>query len=241
MYCRNCGNEVHEKAVACPKCGVNPRTEKKFCPNCGKPTAENQVLCVNCGVSLATPRFFDAGGKLVKDVDWASLLKKRPMVLSLVALLGCLLPWSQVKFGYTKNSFSYFQITKAIDYLQAGSASMVVDTILYAPLLMLLPLSLAAIIASYFVPQIEKYRKLISVVPVIIIVYFFIGMYLTSKDLADKAQQMLGGSGLNGAVNRMAENSEISNAVANAFSIGLGCYFTVIASILIIVFVRKEK
>ena len=53
MYCRNCGNEVSDNAVACPKCGYNPRTEKNFCPNCGVATNPNQVMCTNCGASLA--------------------------------------------------------------------------------------------------------------------------------------------------------------------------------------------
>ncbi|MBT3340917.1 MAG: zinc-ribbon domain-containing protein [Planctomycetes bacterium] len=35
MYCTNCGNEVAEKAIACAKCGVPPRLEKKFCWCCG--------------------------------------------------------------------------------------------------------------------------------------------------------------------------------------------------------------
>lgn len=53
MYCRNCGKEVNEKAIACPSCGVPPRVEKKFCHNCGVETQGNQILCVKCGVSLS--------------------------------------------------------------------------------------------------------------------------------------------------------------------------------------------
>lgn len=52
MYCRNCGSEVHEKAIACPKCGVAPLSEKKFCQECGSETKENQMVCVKCGVKL---------------------------------------------------------------------------------------------------------------------------------------------------------------------------------------------
>ena len=53
MYCRNCGKEVNEKAIACLGCGVNPLLENKFCPNCGAPTQANQIMCVKCGVGLA--------------------------------------------------------------------------------------------------------------------------------------------------------------------------------------------
>src|SRR5512139_1994939 len=53
MFCRNCGENVNEKAIACPKCGVPPMAENKFCNNCGKPTQPNQVICTQCGVGLA--------------------------------------------------------------------------------------------------------------------------------------------------------------------------------------------
>jgi len=52
MYCKNCGKEVNEKAVACLNCGMAPLSEKKFCQECGAETKENQVVCVKCGVSL---------------------------------------------------------------------------------------------------------------------------------------------------------------------------------------------
>lgn len=49
MYCRNCGNGVHEKAVACPQCGVPPLVENKFCNNCGAETQPQQAYCMHCG------------------------------------------------------------------------------------------------------------------------------------------------------------------------------------------------
>ncbi len=52
MYCTNCGEEVAEKAIACPKCGIPPKEEKKFCFNCGKAINAKQAMCVKCGVSL---------------------------------------------------------------------------------------------------------------------------------------------------------------------------------------------
>jgi TM2 domain-containing membrane protein YozV len=55
MFCRNCGNQVDDRAIACTKCGVNPRDGSSFCQNCGKPTASNAVICTSCGVGLAKP------------------------------------------------------------------------------------------------------------------------------------------------------------------------------------------
>ena len=53
-FCTCCGNEVNEKAVACPKCGVPPKLEKKHCYHCGEALANpNQVLCVKCGTPIA--------------------------------------------------------------------------------------------------------------------------------------------------------------------------------------------
>ena len=54
MYCRNCGTEISHNAIACSKCGANPRTEKNFCPSCGVSTNGNQVLCINCGASFVS-------------------------------------------------------------------------------------------------------------------------------------------------------------------------------------------
>ncbi|MDB6122130.1 MAG: hypothetical protein JWQ71_1123 [Pedosphaera sp.] len=53
MFCRNCGNQVDDRAIACPKCGVNPRAGFSFCQNCGKPTPGNAVICTSCGVALS--------------------------------------------------------------------------------------------------------------------------------------------------------------------------------------------
>ncbi|MEN8256591.1 MAG: NINE protein [Thermodesulfobacteriota bacterium] len=52
MHCTNCGNEVGEKAIACPKCGLPPRSENKFCYSCGVEVNEKQIMCVKCGVEL---------------------------------------------------------------------------------------------------------------------------------------------------------------------------------------------
>jgi len=65
MYCRNCGNEVHEKAVMCVACGVPPKAGNKYCYNCKAPTDPNARICMKCGVALGA----DAEGK-----DWLATL-----------------------------------------------------------------------------------------------------------------------------------------------------------------------
>ena len=52
MYCRACGKEVAENAVACMSCGCDPRKGDGFCPNCGAEVSAAQVVCVKCGIAL---------------------------------------------------------------------------------------------------------------------------------------------------------------------------------------------
>jgi hypothetical protein len=52
MYCRNCGNEVSEKAVMCVACGTPPKAGDKYCHNCKADTGPNATICMKCGVSL---------------------------------------------------------------------------------------------------------------------------------------------------------------------------------------------
>jgi TM2 domain-containing membrane protein YozV len=52
MFCRNCGAPLDDKAVACIKCGADPKKGVGFCSNCGKPTDPKAVVCVSCGVGF---------------------------------------------------------------------------------------------------------------------------------------------------------------------------------------------
>lgn len=49
MYCRNCGNEMHDEAVVCVKCGVPAGKGKGFCRNCGEAVGEEAIVCLRCG------------------------------------------------------------------------------------------------------------------------------------------------------------------------------------------------
>lgn len=64
MFCRNCGNEIDDKAVVCVKCGVRPNDGKAHCQACGKETQPGAVVCVHCGAQLATST---AQNKAVSD------------------------------------------------------------------------------------------------------------------------------------------------------------------------------
>ncbi len=52
MYCRNCANEVSDKAIMCVACGTPPLDGNRYCYNCKAPTAPNAIVCMSCGVGL---------------------------------------------------------------------------------------------------------------------------------------------------------------------------------------------
>ncbi|MDB5284651.1 MAG: domain containing protein [Bacteroidota bacterium] len=52
MFCRNCGNEVSDKAVICVACGTPPLAGDKFCYNCKADTSPDSAFCIKCGVGL---------------------------------------------------------------------------------------------------------------------------------------------------------------------------------------------
>jgi hypothetical protein len=69
MYCRNCGNEVSEKAIMCVACGTPPKSGDKFCHNCKAETTPNAAICMKCGVSLNSENPITGDGK-----DWLTTL-----------------------------------------------------------------------------------------------------------------------------------------------------------------------
>ncbi len=51
-FCTNCGNPISSQAVACLKCGADPRANKNYCRNCGGGLNPNQVVCISCGLPV---------------------------------------------------------------------------------------------------------------------------------------------------------------------------------------------
>jgi hypothetical protein len=69
MYCRNCGNEVSDKAIMCVACGTPPKAGDKFCYNCRAESPPNAAICMKCGVSLSDRNPVKGEGK-----DWLTTL-----------------------------------------------------------------------------------------------------------------------------------------------------------------------
>lgn len=69
MYCRNCGNEVSDKAIMCVACGTPPKAGDQYCYNCKAETTPNAVVCMKCGVGLKKEDLNDPERK-----DWLTTL-----------------------------------------------------------------------------------------------------------------------------------------------------------------------
>lgn len=118
MYCRNCGKEVHEKAVACTACGVPPKIEKKFCPNCGTSTQPLQAMCTSCGVSLAKG---PGGG--------ATAGEKTKVAAGLLGIFLGSLGVHKFYLGYKKEGLIMLLVTLVGGIITCGVASGIVSII----------------------------------------------------------------------------------------------------------------
>lgn len=65
MYCKNCGSEMNESAIACMKCGFGKGTGDKYCANCGKEVNPGAMICVHCGASIQADESNEQKSKLV--------------------------------------------------------------------------------------------------------------------------------------------------------------------------------
>ncbi|MBR5415256.1 MAG: NINE protein [Thermoguttaceae bacterium] len=62
-YCSNCGEIVSLRAVACLKCGADPRKHKNYCRKCGDKLNPEQVVCLSCGASVIGSSEERSGGR----------------------------------------------------------------------------------------------------------------------------------------------------------------------------------
>ena len=120
MYCRTCGKEVNEKAIACPGCGVPPFTGDQFCYSCGVETNPAAAVCVKCGVALAGKKAIAAAGD---DAIVASDPPKDPVLMALLSC--CLLGLGQIILGQTAKGASILGGSIILGLLTAGFSGLV--------------------------------------------------------------------------------------------------------------------
>ena len=116
MYCRNCGKELSEHAIACPGCGVPPLKGDRFCHECGNENLAGQVRCGGCGVLLYQGPGALAGGK------------NRVTAGILAILLGSL-GIHKFYLGYTTPGFIMLGLSVVLGFLTGGIVTGLVSTI----------------------------------------------------------------------------------------------------------------
>ncbi len=89
MFCKNCGAEMNENAVACMSCGFAKGTGEKFCSVCGAEINAGAVICTKCGAAT-------------KPVAAANGEQKSKLVAVLLAFFLGSLGIHDFYLGYTK-------------------------------------------------------------------------------------------------------------------------------------------
>ncbi len=90
MYCKNCGNELNENAVACMNCGFAKGNGNRFCANCGSEINPGAAICVKCGAA-------------VQATGVAGSEEKSKLVAVLLAFFLGSIGVHDFYLGYTKN------------------------------------------------------------------------------------------------------------------------------------------
>lgn len=74
MFCKNCGAQCNQNAVACLSCGCDPRRGNKHCNSCGVETNADQIICIKCGVALKNQSLSSDEGKTVAIISYLTLI-----------------------------------------------------------------------------------------------------------------------------------------------------------------------
>jgi len=74
MFCKNCGSQINQYAVACLHCGCDPRRGNNHCSGCGVKTNSEQIICIKCGIALKSLPSSSDDGKTVAFVSYLTLI-----------------------------------------------------------------------------------------------------------------------------------------------------------------------
>lgn len=225
MYCRNCAHALADNAIACTKCGFDPRSESNYCPSCAAETHKGQEACTDCGAALTTKPI--SAANLLQGVDVGGLTKKPAILAAGIALIACMFPWVNMQTFMVKTGFSAFSLSTPVA---------MADTILSPSLVYLLPLALAGIIAAEFMPQLKKYRRIFALTAAILVVYAGIGLYQLANPSAPDPQALNDGGDFMNRVTSLARNVR-GSVMGGAYSIGFGYYIALVATLASLFFV----
>mgnify|MGYP000860359025 FL=1 len=146
MYCKNCGNQVNENAIACLKCGCDPKRGANNCNSCGVETTSEQIICIKCGVALKTQ---NSASTSLSSTDG-----KSTAIIAYLTLIGFII--AAVQHSSDK--------TKLAAYHLRQSAGLFVTLISLYILLLLLALPMAGMTDYKTISNYLVFHSLISLV-----------------------------------------------------------------------------
>ena len=85
IKCRECGNDMSDKAKLCPNCGA--QNSIMFCPECGKELSVKALYCPDCGYRFQEIR--NTSGNSDKIYTFALV----GMILGFCSIIAWLLPF----------------------------------------------------------------------------------------------------------------------------------------------------
>ncbi|MGL4849187.1 MAG: zinc-ribbon domain-containing protein [Clostridium sp.] len=117
MFCRNCGNELSNEAIMCPKCTepTDSINNLNYCKNCGAKTEEGQTICSNCGASVTKFGLETSGWKTREIKDIAKKMSVREdvrgnMIFNILYLIPVIILSMLLSFAKLEvNPYSIFQ------------------------------------------------------------------------------------------------------------------------------------
>ena len=112
MYCKSCGNEFSESAIACSSCDMPAEKGTSFCEECGEKKNENALVCIKCKSALSEnkqPSSDKIKIDILKDITSFSFLKKFTICSVLFSIILLFIPWlgeiSPINLVEFKNKF----------------------------------------------------------------------------------------------------------------------------------------
>ncbi|MBN9293867.1 MAG: hypothetical protein J0G96_07805 [Flavobacteriia bacterium] len=166
-----------------------------------------------------------ASSKPVSIPDLQNLTKNKSLIFAVIALISCFFPWVKMEVFMASTGFSA---------LSLSTPFALADTILVPALIYLLPISLAGIIAADFIPQLKQYKKILMIASVALVIYAGVGLYQFMNPSDADTPLSFNNAELS-SLTRRAYNT----VSKNIYSVGIGYYITLIATLGNVFFSRK--
>ncbi len=124
MFCRNCGKELLDQAVACMGCGMDPKEGYNHCSTCGEEIQEKQIICTACGGDVTMAKKTEGLSE-----GWS---KGVYIGLLLASFIMPLFGWIYGGIQFNQSAEKSPRKQQSLHYIYAGIATFLVNLVLIA-------------------------------------------------------------------------------------------------------------